>query len=263
VTGPLAGCTVIVTRPAAQAGPFIERAHAAGARCIAFPTLLIEPLEPGPDVAGEIAQRGWDWVVYTSVNAVDCAAQLFGRLPIAQHGVAAVGLATARALERRGVHVTLRPESANSEGLLAAPDWQDVAGRSVLLVKGSGGRDLLQATLTDRGAEVRVVEVYRRAPAVPDGVAVAAIESALGDSSRRLVVAVTSAEVLANLLELLPDAVATRLREAALLVPGERVAVAAHAAGWRGPVLRATTAEDAAMLAALTGHVAGVSSRAC
>ena len=69
-------------------------------------------------------------------------------------------------------------------------------------------------------------------------------------------VAVTSAESLAALLTALPDARLPRLRDATLLVPGERVAAAARTHEWRGPLRVATSAEDAAMAAALPGSIA-------
>jgi uroporphyrinogen-III synthase len=64
------------------------------------------------------------------------------------------------------------------------------------------------------------------------------------------VVAATSAEVLAGLLELAPDDRCPGLRDVPLVIPGERVAASARELGWRGPVVRATSAEDAAMLEA-------------
>ena len=44
VTPPLAGLTLVVTRPQRQAGHFIELATRAGARCLALPALEIEPV---------------------------------------------------------------------------------------------------------------------------------------------------------------------------------------------------------------------------
>lgn len=256
MTRPLDGYTVVVTRPAAQAGPFIEQVRSAGASCIALPTLVIEPLDPGPGVVADILAQPWEWIVYTSVNAVESAAAALGRLPAAR-AVAAVGRATARALERHGIRVDLRPETANSEGLLATPELEHVAGQSVLLVKGAGGRDLLRETLAGRGAHVRALDVYRRSPATLDPAAAMAIEAAVRDELARLIVAVTSAEVLTSLLELVPAPTAGALRDAGLLVPGARVAAAAQAAGWRGRIVQAETAEDPAMFAALRECVAG------
>jgi len=46
-----------------------------------------------------------------------------------------------------------------------------------------------------------------------------------------------------------------QLRDTTLLVPGERVAASARAQGWRGPLVVAASAEDAAMAAALPRSV--------
>ena len=67
-------------------------------------------------------------------------------------------------------------------------------------------------------------------------------------------VAVTSGEVLGALLEAAPDGRLPTLRDAALLVPGERVAASARNLGWRGPLIVAPSAEDGAMFAALAKH---------
>jgi uroporphyrinogen-III synthase len=47
------------------------------------------------------------------------------------------------------------------------------------------------------------------------------------------------------------------LRDAPLLVPGDRVAAEARRLQWRGPLLVAGSAEDEAMLAALRSWSAG------
>jgi uroporphyrinogen-III synthase len=161
------------------------------------------------------------------------------------------------------VAVELRPETANSEGLLALPELQDVTGKCVLLVKGEGGRDLLRATLAARGAVVRALEVYRRVPARPTAEAQSAFRAALRSPDARPVVAVTSAEVLEALLRLTGAEDAARLRAATLLAPGARVAAVAAAAGWTGPIVQAATAEDDAMLRALQGRSSGSAPGAC
>ncbi|MGB7905893.1 MAG: hypothetical protein WCF43_14445, partial [Steroidobacteraceae bacterium] len=67
----------------------------------------------------------------------------------------------------------------------------------------------------------------------------------------------TSAEVLQSLLEHVADDDAARLRSRTLLVPGPRVAAAGERLGWTGPIVAAATAEDEAMLTALTDLAAG------
>jgi len=83
-------------------------------------------------------------------------------------------------------------------------------------------------------------------------VALEALHEASGRT--RLIVAVTSGEVLGALLEAAPDGRLPRLRDATLLVPGERVATSARSLGWRGPLVVAPSAEDSVMFATLARH---------
>jgi uroporphyrinogen-III synthase len=243
VNRPLEGVTLLVTRPAAQAARFMALAQAAGARCLTLPTLVIEPLSLGAQASRRLCDEPWDWALWTSVNAVECGLAALPSLRIVRH--AAVGRATERALQARGLEVALRPDDANSEGLLAMAELHSVAGRRVLLVKGEGGRDLLRETLTARGARVECVAVYRRVPARPSAGELQALRDALPGSP---IVVVTSAEVLANLLDIARAAHIDGLEDLPLVVPGPRVRAAADGLGWRGPVTIAATAEDPAML---------------
>ena len=244
----LDGVTVVVTRPAAQSARFIELATAAGAACLAYPTLLIEPLAIAPATLAQLQQRRWDWAIFTSTNAVSLALANLARPLAAKH--AAVGRATARALEQAGINVDARPENATSEGLLALPEFAEMTGHGVLLVKGAGGRDLLPTELRLRGATVLELELYRRVVAEATPAAAATLHDALG-SGRRVIVTVTSAEILRALLDGVASADAARLREQPLVVPGSRVALEALRLGWAGPLTHAATAEDEAMIAAL------------
>jgi len=254
VTLPLDGVTVVVTRPAAQSHRFLALARAAGAACIPYPTLQIDRIKLSDDARARLQSRAWDWAVFTSANAVESALEQCPP-PLARRH-AAVGRATAHALEQRGIKVDARPASANSEGLLELPEFAELAGCGVLLVKGSGGRELLRDALRARGADVLELEVYRRSVAPPTEAATAQLHLALS-SAGPLVVAVTSAEVLKSLLDHVAGDAGARLRSQMLLVPGPRVAAAAAHLGWAGPVVEAATAEDEAMLAALRGLMAG------
>ena len=248
MTLPLAGLTVVVTRPARQAGPFVEGLLERGARAVAFPTLSIEPLDLPPGAREAYAPDAHDWVVYTSANAVEHSLSRLGQPTRAR--VAAIGRATARALASAGVHVDAWPErGADSEGLLAHPSFGDVAGLRVLVVKGAGGRDALRTGLAGRGARVATIDVYRRERAQTPPDALEAIGSPA--TPDRTVVAATSVEVLESLLGLVPDARVAWLRDVTLLVPGARVAAAARELGWRGPLVSAARAEDGAMIEAL------------
>lgn len=248
MTQPLAGVVVVVTRPVAQAARFAALAEAAGARPLLLPTIEIEPVELDEASRARLAPDAFDWTIYTSANAVESSLR---QLPRPQRTrVAAVGRGTARALQERGIEVHALPRTtADSEGLLALECFADMRGRRVLILKGRGGRTLLREELELRGAEVVPGDVYERRAASVRPATLDELRAA--SESRRIAVAATSAEVLAALLQLAPEDRCPRLRDALLLVPGERVAAAARKLGWRGRLVVAPSAEDAVMLEAL------------
>ena len=248
MTQPLAGLVVVVTRPARQAERFIGMLMERGAAAVPFPTVAIEPVPLDASVRAALGAQPIDWVIYTSANAVEQALAQTGR--IARAATAAIGRATARAVEAAGIRVDAIPAAgADSEGVLALPEFAAPSGQHIVVFKGVGGRDALRAELTRRGAVVIVAEVYRRQPVVPAAGTLEKLASACAAESA--VVAVTSIEVLESLLHLAPESRAPHLQDAALLVPGERVAAAARGHGWRGPIVCARSAEDEAMLDAL------------
>ena len=248
MSGALHGRVVVVTRPERQAGSFLQMLRAVGAAPVAFPVLVIQPVVLEPGARSHLGPDDFDWVIYASANAVE---QGLAQLPRPRRArLATVGTATARALERHGLEVRAVPATTqDSEGLLAHPEFTEVRGRRVLILRGVGGREVLRQALAARGAEVEVAELYRRVVAAPDAGALETLARAC--ACRQAIVAVTSVEVLDALLEIAPDATLTTLRDAGLLVPGPRVAAVARARGWRGPLVVARSAEDAAMLEAL------------
>jgi len=254
VTQPLAGLTVVVTRPDRQAGPLLGLLREAGAVAVAFPTLVIEQIELDDDARERCTPDAHDWVIFTSTNAVECA---FAQLPHpARAHVAAVGRATARALEELGITVDATPaEVSDSEGLLATRELAEVGGRRILILKGAGGRDKLRATLAARGAEVTLGEVYRRRIATPTDAALEQLAQACSADAPAF--AVTSVDVLDALLGLAPESRFPRLKRAVLLVPGERVAAAARERRWSGRIIVAPSAEDATMVATLVRAAEG------
>lgn len=254
MTQPLAGLTVVVTRPDRQAGPLMRLLREAGAAAVAFPTIVIDRVELDDAARARCAPDAHDWVIFTSANSVEHA---FAQLPRPTRArIAAVGRATARALNEIGVEVHAVPAAvSDSESLLESRELADVRGRRVLILKGVGGRDKLRESLAARGAEVTLGEVYRRRVATPGTDEVERLQ--LACAAAATVIAVTSVEVLDALLELAPRASHPRLRTTTLLVPGDRVAAAARERGWGGRVVVAPSAEDATMVDTLVLAVEG------
>jgi uroporphyrinogen-III synthase len=241
----LDGLRVLVTRPAQQAEPLCRLIEKAGGEAIRLPLLQIEPTAQSVQAQRQLeAARTFDWWIFTSANAVRHARMLDpGIWP---SGLAAVGTATAAPLEAAGGSTVLAPVKGSSgEALLARLEFQEVAGRRVLIVTGEGGLDHLATELRARGAEVQTVAVYRRVPLphVPE-----AVESAL---RRAKVLVVTSGEALEHLLRLTPESARASLLKKQLVVPSRRVVEMAQTLGFTTAALAPEQMSDAAILHSL------------
>lgn len=159
---PLASQRILVTRPQAQSDKLTDLIQTAGGEAISFPVISIQPLPPESWRPQNLEQ--FDWLIFVSRNAVDTFIHGWQQGLPSQLQLAAVGDGTASALREAGLSVDCQPELSNgSEGLLQMPAMQAMQGKEVLIVRGVGGRELLADTLTDRGATISYVEVYRRA----------------------------------------------------------------------------------------------------
>lgn len=252
--GPLAGRTIVVTRPRAQAAPLAEAIAAAGATPLIFPLLEIAPAsDPQPllDAVGRLAD--YKLAVFISPNAVDYALPaILGRAawPAALLP-AAVGQGTVRALLAHGVSGCIAPTRRfDSEALLELPELaaERVAGRRVAIFRGDGGRELLADTLRQRGATVDCIACYRRSgPSAGLAPVLAAWREGRLDA-----LTVSSSEGLRYLVDLLDDEGQAFLRRTPLFVPHGRIAENARALGLSNIIL--TDAADAGILAGLRAY---------
>ena len=254
---PLAEVTVAVTRPARQNDALVQQLQSLGATVVAIPLLAIEPLsEPAQREKidaqlRELPRR--QFAIFISQNAAEQTLQALAarNLTWPTHIQAyAIGSATTAFLSEHGINAT-SPLQMNSEGLLALPTLQNVRGQQCLIFRGSGGRETLAQTLRERGANVDYCELYRRElPAA----AKAQWTNWLDEiQNRPALVCINSVETLQHL-----QAVDFSLHDnLTLLVPGERVARAAIAAGFQH-ICIANDATDNAMLAAIIHNVQSI-----
>jgi uroporphyrinogen III methyltransferase/synthase len=176
---PLSGWRVVVTRAAAQAPPLVAALAARGAEVVELATISVEDPADGGEALRAAAREvdGFDWVVFTSANAV---ARLVAEIPdpraLGAVRVAAIGAGTAKALRDRGVDVDLVPDCYVAEALVARFPPAPAGGR-VLLPRAAVAREILPEGLRRLGWEVEVVEAYRTVPAVPPP---AALEASRG-----------------------------------------------------------------------------------
>jgi uroporphyrinogen III methyltransferase/synthase len=164
---PLAGKRIVVTRARAQASSLSARLRELGAEVIEMPAIRIEPLDPAPLHRALDALGDYDWVVFTSQNAVELVWQAMrsrglDARSLGRARVAAIGRATADALLDHGLAADVVPEPFVAESLVEALRRRDdVAGRRVLLARAAAARDVLPDGLRALGAQVDEIPIYR------------------------------------------------------------------------------------------------------
>jgi uroporphyrinogen III methyltransferase / synthase len=178
-TKPLFGWRVLVPRTKEQAAVVSRRLREYGAVPEEVPTIAVEP--PRTPQQMERAVKGlvtgrYQWVAFTSVNAVRAVRERFEEYGLDARAfagvkVAAVGEQTAQALLDFGIRPDLVPEQDQSaEGLAAVwPPYDDVLDpiNRVLLPRADIATETLLARLVELGWEAEDVTAYRTVRAAP------------------------------------------------------------------------------------------------
>lgn len=166
-TKPLFGLTIAVTRTHAQAPALTHRLEELGARCLEVPTIRITPPTDDYQALDEAIGRlaSYDWVIFTSTNGVDA---FFHRLQ--HHGrdsralgrakLAAIGSATAEALNRYGLRADVVPDAYCAEDLAAALEAHLSGKERILIPRAKEARSVLPDTLRRWGAVVDICQAY-------------------------------------------------------------------------------------------------------
>ena len=177
---PLYGWRVLVPRAKSQAGVMNARLSQHGAIPQSVPTISLEPprnpAQMDRAIKGIVEGR-YQWILFTSVNAVDAVWSKFEELGLDARSFAgvhlgAVGQKTADALIARGMQPELVPHRTkqNAAGLAEAfPEYvEDIDPVSrVLLPRADLGSDVLVDGLQEKGWEVDDVVAYRTVRAAP------------------------------------------------------------------------------------------------
>jgi uroporphyrinogen-III synthase len=192
---------VLVTRPEAQALVWVAQLQAAGLQAaglqaVALPLIGIAPAPDG----GAALREAWAGLVeqalvmFVSPNAV---AHFFAQRPQGQAWpvqvvAASPGPGTSEALRAQGVPAACIAEPPpdapqfDSVALWQQLSGQDWAGRAVLIVRGTGGRDWLAQQFIARGAKLAFVAAYQRAAPQFDAAQVQCLRAALAAPAQHL-----------------------------------------------------------------------------
>jgi len=161
---PLAGKTVLVTRPLGQGETMCAALRALGAKAIHAPAIEFRAAErDGAFDAALRALAGFDWVVFTSVNGVHAVAERMDELSVPRkmltsRRLAAVGPATAAAL----AEAFRAPDAVPTEFLARAilGVVQPVRRMRFLLPRADLASPELADDLRGAGATVEAVAAY-------------------------------------------------------------------------------------------------------
>lgn len=229
---PLAGLRVLITRPQPQANRLADFLQAKGAKTTILPMVEICPV-PLEAALEEIEQ--FSKVIAISVPAVEIAhqklAELFSPEELCNRAWFTPGKGTAKALREKGVQPQCPDSEFTSEAMLELPELKQVEGENILLLKGEGGRDLLNEELTQRGAKVVSLSLYRRQ--CPD-YSPSEVETTLASAGINAIVA-TSGQILSNIQACSPNL--QDMLPVPLIVPSPRVAEQAKEYGFKKVVI--------------------------
>jgi uroporphyrinogen-III synthase len=247
---------VLVTRPRESAGGLAVLLEAAGFRVHAVPAITTESIGPDSELAAALAgPTAYDWIVVTSPTGARVVAGLMaGRTGSAGRRPrwAAVGPATARALEVAGFRVDAIPERPRGAAVAdAIAAVEPVGGLLVLLARADAAATDLPEALRAAGAVVDDRVAYRTLEAPPASLEPLAVALADPDLGAIVVASGSAVRGLLGLAERIGREAVERVRRTPLVSIGPATSEAARAAGLDVAVESTGTSADAMASAVL------------
>ena len=226
----LNGKTIVTTRGADQSGELRAQLEGLGGRVIECPMIEIIPIEDWTAVDATAHQiETYDWVLFTSANAVDA---FMNRVELAgvrcAVPIAAVGAATDSRLRARNLKASLIPADYRAEGLLESFS-KNLMGIRILFPRAETARELLPRELRNRGAQVDIITVYRT---VKSAATAGSIRNIFAHEKVDCIV-FTSSSTVRYLAETVEGDLATILKDTAVAVIGPVTRQTAKACGLR------------------------------
>ncbi len=255
----LSGRRILICRPEPEASRLAGRFRLAGADVRTLPLIDRKPLPETPERRTLIL--GLDEFSHVIAVSPFAARLLLEEVdtwwPQIPMGIRwyGVGAGTAAVFAEHGLSPRKPPEGWTSEALLSLPSLKNLQDERVLLARGDTGRELIRETLENRGARVTPLPLYQRLPLnhPPE-----LIREALVAFAPEAIVAL-SGETLNNLIALCANT-GHNLYDRLLIVPADRVAEKARAAGFRNPCIPGSLADNdivATVAEQLTGRDGG------
>jgi uroporphyrinogen III methyltransferase/synthase len=234
---PLFGKRILITRPQEQAAELAGPLEALGAETVEAPMIRIAPPEdPSPLERACASAATFDWIVFSSHNAVEAFMRRLLASPADVRALAgvrlcAVGPVTASRLAAYSLKVDAQPSEYRAEAVVAELLRSgDLEGKRVLLPRADVGRDLISNELRIRGVDVVDVVAYRTVATDPERDGGPDVYKLLLEQQLDIVT-FTSASAVHNLVRVLGDDPAVDLLNAttvAVIGPVTAEAAARH-----------------------------------
>jgi len=204
--GSLAGLRILVGRARHQASALSSGLRELGAEVVEIPFIEIRKPRSYKRLDAALKKLNeYDWLILTSANGVEAMWQRLGKLrltkkQLAHLKIAAIGPATKKAIEKRGIKVNVVPEEYVAESVVESLRDQ-VAGKRMLLARAKVARDVIPRELRKLGAKIDVAEAYETV--IPQS-SRARLRAILKDSKRCPdVITFTSSSTVRNFVALL------------------------------------------------------------
>ncbi len=172
---PLFGQRVVVTRSRQQASALTEKLRLLGADVLEISTIRIVALPLNQAQQTKLANLGthYDWLIFTSPNAVDLFFSEFSNIQgdlrtLKSIKIAVVGPATAGRLKALHLHADLQPEVHTAEKLADLFSEAEVKGMRFCLPHGRLADPLLGNRLRKLGGDVEEWTLYDTQPEKDD-----------------------------------------------------------------------------------------------
>jgi uroporphyrinogen-III synthase len=162
---PLAPLRILVGRARHQADALSSGLRELGATVIELPFIEIRKPRSYKPLDSAIQNLGnYDWLILTSVNGVEAFWDRLKKVRRSKENlrylkIAAIGPATCKAIEKRGLEVDVVPDKYIAESVVKSLRKQ-VAGKRILLARAKVARDVIPRELRQLGAKLDVVEAY-------------------------------------------------------------------------------------------------------
>lgn len=244
---------VLVLRPDERGQQLVEMLSQKQIFAMHQPLFRVEAGRELPSLPSALsALKAGDYVFAVSKNAVEFAAQTLKQTGFHWRSdlrYFAVGQRTASyfaSLTEQAVSYPLK--SANSEGLLELPEFEQIEGKTIVVLRAESGREFFAEQARLRGAEVKVLECYQRIPLANDLSEKISLAKRAGIDT----LVATSSEILTILFENTLESDRQWLLSCRLIVVSQRTRDDALQLGWQAEnILISQKADNQSLLETL------------